>query len=136
MTNCTICGFHLESEGQACPNCEKMKRMSEMPTQAPQTGSGVGMITCDTCGNQYEDTRENNKVCPHCREIRMQDSVSRNPAEKTAAERAEDRKAALYEAPVEQVLLDGKNPILQYIPVILVVLVILIAVGAFVFMGG
>lgn len=135
MTNCTICGFHLEFEGQPCSNCEKIRKTSAMTENKPSSGTEVGMITCDTCGNQYEDTRENNKVCPHCREIRMQESVTRQPHGKTAAERAEERKAAIYEAPVEQILVEGKNPILNYIPVIVVVLIILIAVGAFFFMG-
>lgn len=135
MTNCDICGFHMEDASQSCPNCEKLKRKKTMPAKNYTEAELASMPICETCGNHYENTESNQKICPHCREIRMEDSVTRQPGGKTAAQREAERKAAQYEKPVEQVVFQ-ENKLKQYLPVIFVVAIIVIAVGAAVVMGG
>lgn len=136
MTNCDICGFHIDDESKPCPNCETLKRKKTIPTKNYTAEELSSMPICETCGNHYKNTEENQKVCPHCREIRMEDSISRQPGGKTAAQREADRKAAIFETPVEQAVFKDKDKIKSYIPVMICVALVVVAVGAFVFMSG
>lgn len=136
MTNCEICGFHLEDASKPCPNCERIKKKKTIPTKSYTEAELATMPICETCGNHYEDTKENQKVCPNCRDIRMQDSVSRRPGAKTAEERAVDRKESVLETPMEQAVLKDTEKFKSFIPVAIAIVAVVIAVGAFVFMGG
>lgn len=129
MKTCTVCGNHLQEGVEECPQCKRIKESDSLPNQV--LPSLEEMPICPDCGNRLE---KDSKVCPHCREIRMQDAPSRQPGKKTAAEEEAERRAAQFDTPVEQIILNS-NSKMKYISVGIAVALIVIALAAWMIMS-
>ncbi|MFI3253224.1 MAG: hypothetical protein R3Y63_02620 [Eubacteriales bacterium] len=127
MKTCDICGNLVQEGFDECPKCKKIAEGAVLPQSSSDTEN---LTTCPDCGNHLEKGTDR---CPHCLEIRRQESPSNQPGGKSFAEKEADRKAALMDTPVEQIIIPGKKN--ANIAVFAAIGLIVVAIIAFVVLG-